>query len=88
MRVQANDKVELINKIYNEKGIIKVADVLDKGRSTNGMAVCKAVQSKTETECDVILEGPTEIVMAETAVAAADYMHDKYGVSQVNCTKY
>ena len=50
--------------------------------------LCKAVQSKTETECDVILEGPTEIVMAETAVAAADYMHDKYGVSQVNCTKY
>ena len=29
----------IINKIYNEKGIIKVADVLDKGRSTNGMAV-------------------------------------------------
>lgn len=50
--------------------------------------LCKAVQNKTETECDVILEGPTEIVMAETAVAAADYMHDKYGVSQVNCTKY
>lgn len=25
---------------------------------------------------------------APTAVAAADYMHDKYGVSQVNCTKY
>lgn len=50
--------------------------------------LCKAVQSKTETECDVILEGPTEIDMAETAVAAADYMHDKYGVSQVNCTKY
>lgn len=37
--VQTNDKVELINKIYNEKGIIKVADVLDKGRRTNGMAV-------------------------------------------------
>ena len=49
--------------------------------------LCKAVQTKTETECDVILEGPTEIVMAETAVAAADYMHDKYGASQVNCTK-
>lgn len=50
--------------------------------------LCTTIQSKTENECDVILEGPTEIVMAETAVAAADYMHDKYGVSQVNCTKY
>ena len=50
--------------------------------------LCTTIQSKTETECDVILEGPTEIVMAETAVAAADYMHDKYGASQVNCTKY
>lgn len=49
--------------------------------------LCKAVQSKTENECDVILEEKTEIVMAETAVAAADYMHDKYGASQVNCTK-
>ena len=49
--------------------------------------LCTTIQSKTENECDVILEGPTEIVMAETAVAAADYMHDKYGASQVNCTK-
>ncbi len=49
--------------------------------------LCKAIQSKTETECDVILDGPTETVMAETAVDAADIMHEKYGVSQVNCTK-
>lgn len=49
--------------------------------------LCTTIQSKTENECDVILEEKTEIVMAETAVAAADYMHDKYGASQVYCTK-
>lgn len=49
--------------------------------------LCTTIQSKTENECDVILEEKTEIVMAETAVASADYMHDKYGASQVNCTK-
>ena len=49
--------------------------------------LCTTIHSKTENECDVILEEKTEIVMAETAVAAADYMHDKYGASQVNCTK-
>ena len=49
--------------------------------------VCLAVRNVIQTECDVILEGETEVVDAATAVDAADYMHKKYGVSQVNCTR-
>lgn len=48
---------------------------------------CKAVLNVIQTECDVILEGPSEVVVAETAVDAADIMHKKYGANQVNCTK-
>lgn len=79
-------KLNKLTKSTMKKVLSKSQMSLIKGGAPTAW-LCKAVQSKTETECDVILEGPTEIVMAETAVAAADYMHDKYGASQVNCTK-
>ena len=53
MRVQANDKDELIKKIYNEKGIIKVADVLDKARSSNGLAELGSSEfNRNRVRCD------------------------------------
>lgn len=48
---------------------------------------CLAVTEVVQTESDVILIGETEVVEAATAVDAADYMHNKYGVDQVNCTR-
>ena len=33
------------------------------------------------------LIGPTVVVEAESASAAADYLHGLYGVGQINCTR-
>ena len=47
---------------------------------------CKVVTKVTETECDIVLEGPEVDIEASSAIEAADMLHEKYGADQINCT--
>ena len=50
------------------------------------MVHCKVVTKVTETECDIVLEGPEVDIEASSAIEAADMLHEKYGADQINCT--
>lgn len=47
---------------------------------------CKVVQEIREFDGEIILVGPIETIIADSAIEAADHLHAKYGVDQINCT--
>jgi len=67
------------------KLILLLSTLMTLGPST--LFAAKIIDGNNDGDPIPELIGPTVVVEAESAIAAADYLHGLYGVGQINCTR-